>query len=110
MKRIGDENEDQRARREARSVADFLNGWGVPDFLMESILITLFDAFDHFGMPHPEGDFDERNLQPLFLKTKLTHLREFEGVTKDEESIVPIGTNVLEFRTSTIVDKGGTAL
>jgi hypothetical protein len=64
------EREDKRVRREARTIAAFLNG-GPPDFLMEAMLTAIAEAVDYFGLPQPDGDYDEQNLQPLFLKTKL---------------------------------------
>lgn len=69
------EEEDKRARREAKAVTAFLNGHS-PDFLTEAMLATIDDAFDHFGMARPQDDcgqaeYDENNLYPLFLKTKL---------------------------------------
>ncbi len=70
-----EEREPERARQEANTVANFLEG-GPPDFLMEAMLNTLGAAFDHFGLPKPMsaigegvGEYDAQNLQPLFLKT-----------------------------------------
>ncbi len=69
--------EVKRARREARTVAAFLNG-GAPDFLMGAMMSAIDDAFNYHGLPKPSDDlgvkdYDEQNLYPLFLKTKLTN-------------------------------------
>jgi len=71
------ESTPEEARKEAGAVAAFLKAT-TPDFLTEVVLLTLDDAFEHFGMLRPvdkEGelaDYDEENLWPLFVHTKLT--------------------------------------
>lgn len=83
-RRPQEETDEEVAKAEAKLVAYFLEG-GLPDFLMNAILPVIDRAFDHFGLPKPEcdpsigsglGDYDEENLYPLFLKTKLTSLEE----------------------------------
>jgi hypothetical protein len=75
--------EDKRARKEARMVTAFLNG-DSPDFLSEAVLRAIDAAFDHFQMSRPQddcgiADYDEQNLYPLFLKTKLHSPEESEA-------------------------------
>jgi hypothetical protein len=71
-------DDQERARREARTVAAFLNG-GPPDFLMTVMMDAIGGAFLYHGIPEPgepgaPDDYTEENLYPLFLKTKLTRL------------------------------------
>lgn len=87
--------EKKRARREAKTVAAFLEG-GPPDFLMEATLSAIDDAFDHHGLQKPrdcEGidDYDEQNLCPLFLKTKLSSWGDFySGEQRVSDSILEL--------------------
>jgi hypothetical protein len=100
--------EDNRARREARTIAAFLNG-GPPDFLMTAMLTAIAEAFDYFGMPQPDGDYDEQNLRPLFLKTKLISWDSFGLLESAKASadicgtaLTPIGARILQFRKGAI--------
>ena len=92
------ESDDATAEREARVVTTFLNT-GMPDFLMTCVLSAIDQAFDHVGVPRPDvhEDYDENNLKPLFLRTKLTR---YDDLWNERERLAFAVSEIIQIKST----------